>query len=313
MIFTRNGSPLSKLSLGGAALGSCEEKVFFGKVISDHQAIETIHEALDSGINLIDTSPFYGDSERKIGLAIREYGKRESFLLSTKAGTHPHLKGYSAEIILKSIENSLKQLKTDYLDVVHVHDPGIKDFDKLMEDGGGIETLSELRYQGVIRNIGLGVRDHQLHSKFIDSGFADVILPYLDYNLLSQTATTLLNHSAENNISVFLGSPLCMGLLSGKNPKELNISHFDIKNEVSVDKAFEMYEYCLKNDLNLMSLNFKFIKENPAISTVLVGPSTKEELGQNIQAFQEEVSIEKLNLFLENFSLHSIQHKITFK
>lgn len=313
MIFTRNGSPLSKLSLGGAALGSCEEKVFFGKIITDHQAIETIHEALENGINLIDTSPFYGDSERKIGMAIREYGKRETFLLSTKAGTHPHLKGYSAEIILKSVENSLKQLKTDYLDIVHVHDPGIADFNKLMEDGGGIETLTELRYQGVIRNIGLGVRDHQLHSKFIDSGFADVILPYLDYNLLSQTATSLLNYSNSNNINVLLGSPLCMGLLSGKNPKDLNISHFDIKNEVSIDLAFKMHEYCEKNELNLMALNFKFIKENPAISTIIVGASTKEELWQNIQAFQEDISLDKLNLFLQNFQIESLHHKIIYK
>jgi len=309
MIFTRNGSPLSKLSLGGAALGSCEEKVFFGKIVPDRQAIETIHEALDNGINLIDTSPFYGDSERKIGLAIREYGKRESFLLSTKAGTHPNLKGYSAEIILKSVENSLKQLKTDYLDIVHVHDPGITDFDKLMEEGGGIETLTELRYQGVIRNIGLGVRDHQLHSKFIDSGFADVILPYLDFNLLSQSAAPLLEHSLKNNINVLLGSPLCMGLLSGKNPKELNISHFDIHKEVSIELAHEMYEFCQLNDLKLMSLNFKFIKENPAISSVLVGPSTKEELWQDIQSFQEEIPREKLNLFLEHFKINQAKQR----
>jgi aryl-alcohol dehydrogenase-like predicted oxidoreductase len=177
MLKTLSGKPLSKLSLGGAALGSCKDKVFFGKTISDVQAIETVLEALNNGINLIDTSPFYGDSERKIGMALLEYGNRESVLISTKAGTHPSIKGYSADIIKRSIDNSLKQLQVSYLDIVHIHDPGIDDFDKLMEDGGGIETLTELRYQGVIRNIGLGVRDHKLHSKFINSGFADVILP----------------------------------------------------------------------------------------------------------------------------------------
>lgn len=306
MIFTKNGSPISKLSFGGAAIGSCNEKVFFGKIIPDKQAVETVISALESGINLIDTSPFYGDSERKIGLAVKEYGKRESFLISTKAGTHPHLQGYTAEILLKSVENSLKQLKTDYLDIVHVHDPGIADFDKLMQDGGGIETLTELRYQGLIRNIGLGVRDHQLHSKFIDSGFADVILPYLDYNLLSQTAAPLLEHSLKNNIDVLLGSPLCMGLLSGKNPAELNISHFKIENEVSIELANEMYRYCLDNDLSLMALNLNFIFKNPAVTSVLIGPSSINELEENIRAAQTEIKSGILNDFMNhfNFAIH---------
>lgn len=302
MIFTKNGTPISKLSFGGAAIGSCNEKVFFGKPISDKQAIETVISALESNINLIDTSPFYGDSERKIGLAVKEYGKRESFLLSTKAGTHPYIQGYSADILLKSIENSLKQLKTDYLDIVHVHDPGIDDFDKLMQDGGGIEILTELRYQGVIRNIGLGVRDHQLHSKFIDSGFADVILPYLDYNLLSQTAAPLLDYALKNNISVLFGSPLCMGLLSGKNPKEINISHFKIENEVSIDLALEMYQFCVKNNLSLMALNLNFIFKNPAVTSVLIGPASINELEENIRAAQTEIQPEIMNHFMNHFN-----------
>lgn len=297
--------PVSHISLGTAALGSCKEKVFFNKIISDQEAIEVVHFALENGINLIDTSPFYGDSERKIGLALKHYGKRENVILSTKVGTHPNLKGYHPDIILKSIENSLNLLQTDYLDIVHIHDPGLEDFEEVLEENGAIELLSELRYQGVIRNIGLGVRDHSLHYKFIESGFANVILPYLDYNVLVQSASALLTEASLKKVDVLLGSPLCMGLLSGKDPRTLTISHFNIKNEVPYELAIEMYDYCNKKDLNLMTINFKFISENVSVRSILTGATSKHELQENINAYETKVNEDDYFEFCRYFSISS--------
>lgn len=297
--------PVTRISLGTAALGSCKEKIFFNKIISDQEAIEVVHFALDNGVNLIDTSPFYGDSERKIGLALKSFGKRNEIILSTKVGTHPNLKGYHTDAILKSIENSLKQLQTDYLDIVHIHDPGLDDFESVLEENGAIELLSELRYQGVIRNLGLGVRDHSLHYKFIESGFANVILPYLDYNVLVQSASALLTEAALKKVDVLLGSPLCMGLLAGKDPRTLTISHFNIKDEVPYELAIEMYDYCKKNNLNLMALNFKFISENVSVRSILTGATSVDELKENLNAFQTLVNENDYFEFCRYFSISS--------
>ncbi|GEN69165.1 aldo/keto reductase [Chryseobacterium rhizosphaerae] len=295
-------TPVFPLSLGGAGIGSCNENIFFQEAISEKQAVETILYALENGINLIDTSPFYGNSEKKIGIALQEYGNRSSLVISTKAGTHPIYKGYSGENFRKSIENSLKLLQTDYLDIVHIHDPSTIEFKNMMENGG-METLLRLKEEKIIRNIGLGVRDHHIHFQFIASGYADAILPYLDYNLLSTKAGPLLETAHKNNISVLLGSALCMGILSGKNPADINIRHYDIEKDVSIEKAIQMYLWCCKNEVNLMALNYQFILNNPAVNTIIIGASSKEEVEKSLHAYKENINPNLMKLFLQQFNL----------
>src|ERR1051325_2144609 len=151
MLFTLSNVPAFPLALGGAGLGSDRDTVFFGGPVSEQEAVATVLWALDNGINLIDTSPFYGSSEKRVGIAIKAFGKRESFILSTKVGTHPLHKGYTAEIFRRSIESSLKTLQTDHLDIVHIHDPSENDLETALGKNGGIETLLRLKEQGVIR------------------------------------------------------------------------------------------------------------------------------------------------------------------
>jgi len=303
MLFTINNSPVLPVSLGGAGLGSCKEKIFFNATVSETQAVETVLFALEKGINLIDTSPFYGNSEHKIGLAIGEYGKRDSYLISTKAGTHPVFGGYSDDNFKRSIDNSLKELKTDYLDIVHIHDPSADDFKKVISPAGGLEVLLHLKEEKVIRYIGLGVRSHQLHKQFIETGFADVILPYLDYNVLNTSATDLLSFSMDNGVSVMMGSPLCMGLLSGKNPVNYKVSHFDISGECSSVKAKKMYDWCEKRNINLAAVNMKFILGNQAVTTMVAGAVNTVEVAESLQHYFEPVSEAILNSFMEEFEI----------
>jgi len=303
MLLTVNDTPVFPISLGGAGIGSSKDNIFFQGIVSEKQAVETVLFALENGINLIDTSPFYGNSEKKIGIAINEYGRRESYILSTKIGTHPTFKGYSDYNIRQSIDNSLKTLQTSYIDILHVHDPSFDEFKTIMEKNGGIETLLRLKEEKLIRNIGLGVRNHDLHRKFISSGYADVILPYLDYNVLRTTAYSLLRESSENNVAVTLGSALCMGLLSGKNPANTKILHYDIATDVSIEKAIQMYEWCKIKNVNLMSVNYKFILDNPAVNTIIIGASSKKEVQESLTAYKEKVHFTVMDSFLKEFNI----------
>jgi aryl-alcohol dehydrogenase-like predicted oxidoreductase len=301
MLLSADKTQVFPISLGGAGIGSCTESVFFQGSISEKQAIETVLYALENGINLVDTSPFYGNSEKKIGLALKEYGKRSSFILSTKAGTHPIYKGYSGDNIRQSIDNSLQTLQTDYLDIVHIHDPSDTDLKSMMKNGG-METLLRLKEEKVILNIGLGVRNHDLHLQFISSGYADVILPYLDYNVLCTKADALLKVSRTKHVPVMLGSALCMGLLSGKDPADTSIRHYAIEKEVSVEKAIQMYQWCKRNDVNLMALNYKYILDHPAVTTIVIGASSKEEVKESLDAYKENINPTIMSSFLEKFT-----------
>jgi aryl-alcohol dehydrogenase-like predicted oxidoreductase len=302
MIKTINNTPVFPIAMGGAAIGSCPEQIFFGSPINDKQAVDTVLCALDNGINLIDTSPFYGNSEYKIGLALREYGSRESLILSTKVGRHKKFSGYTAELFLRSIEDSLNFLQVDYLDIVHIHDPNEDNFKTAMSKKGGMELLLKLKEQGVIRYIGLGVRSHSLHREFINTGVANVILPYLDFNLLSQSAKSLLEEAKKHHINVLLGSPLCMGLLSGVNPANVRVSHYNITNDISTQKACEIYQWCLKRDLDVLALNLKFILRSHLVDAVLLGAASPQEVSTALKAYQSPIGDEHFIDFLEKFT-----------
>ena len=256
------------LGFGGARIGGVD--------VTDDEAVETVHRAITLGMNYLDTSPLYGESERRVGLALAD-GWRDKIYLATKTGTHPKWRGdYSAAGTRRSVENSLKLLGTDYLDVCLVHDPS--SMDPVIEKGGALDELQRMRDEGLIGYIGLGVREHEFHKIAIETGIVDVILTHLDYNLISQTANNwLLSFAADNDIGIVNGSPIAAGRLSGIEP--------DISSGAPEDiKAHQLWQWSVENNLNLLNLAIQFCLLQPLLSTSLTGSRNVIELEQNINA-----------------------------
>ncbi len=256
------------LSLGGARIG--------GNNVTDDEAVEAVRRAITLGINYLDTSPLYGESERRTGLALAD-GWREKIYLATKTGTHPNWRGdYSASGTRRSVENSLNLLGTDYLDVCLVHDPS--NMDPVVAKGGALDTLQRMREEGLVKYIGLGVREHEFHKIAIETGMVDVILTYLDYTLLSQTANDwLLSFASERDIGVINGSPIAAGLLSGVEP--------DVKARPPDGViAHKLWRWCAENNLNLLNLAIQFCLRQPLIATNLSGSKNALEVEQNFAA-----------------------------
>ena len=144
----RSGLMVPALSFGGVGIGG-----LYGEVPED-ESIATVRSAHDQGFRYFDTSPLYLESERRIGIAL-EGVPRGEIVLSTKTGTHPQRRGdYSWDGTLWSVENSLRLLKTDFIDLLLVHDPS--DLESVFAPRGALEALESLREQGVIGHIGLG-------------------------------------------------------------------------------------------------------------------------------------------------------------
>jgi aryl-alcohol dehydrogenase-like predicted oxidoreductase len=141
----------SRIALGTWAIGG-----WMWGGTDEQDSIRTIHEALDQGINLIDTAPVYGygRSEEIVGEALRQYGRRENVILATKVGldwTKGRIERNSTrQRILHELEDSLRRLQTDYVDIYHVHWP-----DPLVPVEETAATLRELYEQGKIRAIGV--------------------------------------------------------------------------------------------------------------------------------------------------------------
>ncbi len=271
----RSGLEAPTLALGGAGLGGV-----YGAV-SDAEAVRY---AVAQGMDYIDTDASYGDSERKIGLAL-EGGLREKVVLSTKTGTHPDRHGdYSWDGTLWNVENSLRLLKTDHLDLVLVHDPD--EMGPVVAPRGAFAALTSLKEQGVVKSIGLGQRRHDFHAQAIEDGRVDVILTYADYNPIRTTAQTdgLLALARQRDVGVINGSPLDLGVLTGQDPDEAQPSVWPGLPEGEKDAARRLFRWCRERGLDEKAVVFQFCLRQPLIHCTLTGAKTRREIEQDLAA-----------------------------
>lgn len=288
-ILGRSGLQVSALGLGGAGFGGNT----YGAV-SDEEAVEAIHAAASGGINYIDTSPLYGESERRLGLALRSI-PRGQVVISTKTGTHPRWLGdYSADATYRSVENSLRVLGIEYIDLLLVHDP--PDLAQALGESGAFTALEELKRQGVVRAIGLGVRSHALHAQAIRSGRVDVVMTYLDYTLIRATAAeTILPVAEAHHVGVINGSPLAMGLLSGVDPEAYArevLRWADGDQWCDVEAAHRLWRWARAASVDLPALALQFSLRQPRIGATIVGAKTAAEILRGIEAAQQPIAPE---------------------
>jgi D-threo-aldose 1-dehydrogenase len=271
----RAGFAVRPFGLGTASLGS--------ERASDEGAVATIRRALELGIDFIDTSAGYGmgESERRIGLALTPEDRRR-IRLQTKAGTGTRPKEYSSDAIRRSVEASLKRLRTDYLDVCLIHDPD--DFEPVVAPGGGIEALVRLKEEGIIRATGLGVRSHDLHRRAIADGRFDVILTYLDYTLLSQTAEPLIAEAAAAGLGVVIGAPLATGLLAGGDGPPCQYGRPGPPEHPEVRAALRFRQWAADRGVALPALALQWILRNPRVGVVIAGAVSPAEIEESVRA-----------------------------
>lgn len=278
----RTGYDVTALGLGGAHLGRTESG------FDDELAVATVHRALALGINLIDTAPYYGDSQRRIGLALSQWyergGRRDELYLSTKTGRLPDGQSYySADETYRGVEDSLRLLDTDYLDMVLVHDPS--DLTPVLETGGALEALVELRQQGVIRAIGAGLRPHVFHQRLMETGQLDVCLTFCDYNLLDQSAATgVLEPAAEHDVGVLNGAAVMLGLLGGKDPRVVARRLGGFATDQRVTRAVELWQWARQSNVSLLAVNLQFCMREMRIGSTLVGAATPAEVEADVAA-----------------------------
>ena len=274
------------LGLGGGYLGDPER--------TDEEAVTAIRGAIDMGVNFIDTSPYYGVSEPRVGLALSG-GWREKVYLQTKVGSHPrYLRDFSKEATTWSLENSFKQLKTDYVDSVSIHGPRY-DIDAPL--GACLDVLVDWKAKGRIGHIAIGVRQQEFHRRAIETGEIDIVLTFFDYTLLSQSiAETTIPLALENDVGIILGSPLAASLLAGPEP-EFQGAMEDASNSDGtltpsavggptdpdvIPYAHRMWEWCEERGLNIRDLAIQFVLNAPVEGNgiVLTGSA-------NLRQFEE--------------------------
>jgi aryl-alcohol dehydrogenase-like predicted oxidoreductase len=301
----RTGIQVSPYCLGAMMFGAWGNP--------DHDdSIRIIDAALDAGINFIDTADVYsaGESEEIVGKALR--GKRDSVVLATKffmpMGSDPNMSGGSRRWIIREVENSLRRLQTDYIDLYQIHRPVPgTDIDETLG------ALSDLIHQGKVRIIGSStfpaeeiVEAQWTAERRNRERFTCEQPPY---SLFARGIETAVLPTCERyGMGVIAWSPLAGGWLTGKyrkgDPQPTGgraariPARFDFslpENQQKLDLIEELDKIAADAGVSLTHLSMAFVVSHPAVTAAIIGPRTMEQLTDILAGEAVELSDDTLD------------------
>lgn len=285
-----------RIGLGCAALG------VMGMPVSDTQARAVIELAWERGIRLFDTAPLYGGglSEERLGAALAGL-PRDAYVLTTKTGvTRPYAQAavspggtrrraadlwdYSRAGTRSSVARSLERLRTDRLDIVHLHNIEGRE-DQCMS---AHEALVELRAEGVVSGIGIGADEAVPARTLIAKARFDAVLMAGRYTLLDQSALELFRDAQASNIRIVAGGVFNSGILaSGAVPGATY--GYDPAPPAMLSRVQRLAATCARHGVPLKAAALQFVSTHPAISTLLLGPRSVAELAENLAMLSHPV------------------------
>jgi aryl-alcohol dehydrogenase-like predicted oxidoreductase len=304
----RTGVQVSPLCLGAMMFGA------WGN--TDHKdSIRIIHRALDAGINFVDTADVYsrGESEEIVGKALQ--GRRENVVLATKVhgkmGDDPNQYGNSRRWIVKEVENSLRRLQTDWIDLYQIHRPEPEtDIDETLG------ALTDLVRAGKVRYIGSSTfqPSEVVEAQWVAErrGRERFVSEQPPYSILVRgVEADLLPTCQRYGMGVIPWSPLAGGWLSGKFRRgregdaepssrraQMLPQRYDLslpENQRKLDAADALAQLADENGMSLIEMALAFVLTHPAITAAIIGPRTMEHLESQLPAADLTLSDELLD------------------
>ena len=246
-----------------------------GPEITEEQAETILNAVLDNGINFIDTSIDYGRSEELIGKYISH--RRDEYFLASKCGCVPGGQGgehvHTAENIRKGVENSLRLLKTDHLDLVQFHRSLTKDE---FEKDGALQEALKLRDEGKVRFVGVSGTLPNLVEQ-IDMGvFAAFQIPY---SALQREHEDVITKAAQTGHGTIIRGGVARGAPTDWNRTNYMVPGETMKDRWEVAKLDELLD-----GMSRMEFTLRFTLSHPGLTTTIVGTKNPDHLNDNIAA-----------------------------
>ncbi len=274
---------LSLVGFGGAALGGV-----FGNV-DPGEGMRAVHLAVDSGINFFDTSPYYGITlaETRLGAAL--LGRRERVILATKCGRYGMDEfDFSAKRVTASIDESLRRLQTDYVDLFQVHDLEFGDAQQIIDET--IPALRRLQQQGKARYIGITGYPPKLLKRIAAAAPVDSILTYCHYNLMNTDMDEVLTAFArERGIGLINAAALHMGILTENGPAEWHPAPQKVR-----DAGKKAAEFCRSRGADIADVAMRFSLNHPYVSSTLVGMANTRQVEASLDLLRTSCDPELL-------------------
>lgn len=281
--FGATGLLVDPLCVGCAELGDMPET--FAYSVAEEQALTTIRAIFQGPINFIDTAASYGDgeSERRIGLVLRERGGvPDGYVLGTKCDRDLQSGDFSGDQIARSVERSLRLLGLDTLPLIYLHDPEHASFETIMAPGGAVDVLRRFVDQGVIGHIGVAGGPIDLMMRYVETGAFTAIITHNRYTLLNRSADPLLTLASERGLGVANAAPYGSGILA-KGPSAYPRYAYQNADPALVERARTLEALCRDAGVPLAALALQFSLRDARVHSTIVGMSKPERLQQTLE------------------------------
>ncbi len=286
----RTGLRVSEIGFGGWGIGGASgDAIGYGRT-DDQVSRRALQRAFDLGVTFYDTASLYGYGHSEVLLGDVFRAVRRSIRIASKVGMldSSGTRDFSPGFIRSSLEESLRRLQTDYLDLYQLHDP---DLDLLREDGRVLGVMEDLRREGKIREWGISARSPQDAMAAARELGARVL--QANFNLLDQRVleTGLLDLCASERIGLIIRTPLCFGFLTGAYSSDTPFDPSDHRGRWPEEqrarwaKAYRLFtEVCGAQEQTPAQLALRFCLSYEGVSTVIPGMLTQEHVEENVLA-----------------------------
>jgi len=301
------GVPVSELGFGGAALGNLYTAT------SDEDAYGAVEAAWNGGGRDFDTAPHYGLglSERRLGAALAGCPRAE-YAVSTKVGRlleeNPAPTGsdlaagnfavpdtlirrfdFSRDGVRRSLDVSLERLGLDRVDIVYVHDPD-EYVDQAIDEA--IPALIELREQGVIGAVGVGMNQWQAPLRMVRETDLDVVMLAGRWTLLDRSGAELVAECAGRNVAIVDAAPFNSGLLATDRPPAGATYNYAPAPAEVLARVNEMADVCARDGVRLPAAAIQFPLRSPQVASVVCGLRTAAEANAAVARYAEPIAEE---------------------
>jgi len=285
----KTGFSVSPVCVGCAPLGNMPKT--FEYSVSEQRAFDTLRAVFRSPLNFLDTAASYGngESERRIGEVLEKIGGLpEGCVLATKADWDPKTGDFSGEQMRRSVERSLRLLRLDRLQLVHLHDPenlnepGREPFEYMMAPGGPVEALVELKEDGIIQHLGIAGGPVDLMIRFVETGLFEAVITHNRYTLVNRSAESLLDIAARRDVAALNAAPYGSGILA-KGPDAYARYEYREAPAEMVERVRAMEAACHEFGVPLAAAALQVSLRDPRVVSTIVGISRPERVEQTIE------------------------------
>lgn len=300
----KTGIEVSQMCLGTWGIGGQGWSEY-----SDEERLKAIQTAVDRGVNFIDTAPAYnsGQAERYVGTALEKMGNRKKVVISTKCGNEfvngKYYRCGSRDKILKQCEESLRNLKTDYIDVYLVHFP-----DPEVEIEETVDAVASLKKQGKILHAGVSNFSQEQIERAEKCCEIEVFQP--QYSLVDRKEEELIRWAAERNIGIMSYGSLGGGILTGKyrqleqfDPSDNRVRYYPYFKEPVFSQIMEllkvMDEIGKERNVPLGQIAMNWAAQKEFIVSSIVGAQNADKVIQNCDSFDWKLSQNEISLLDE--------------